>query len=65
MDESEFIGRLKNKQAAFAREALEKPHHGGSSFGYGYAAGIHRGLQEAINDLLSKIKEDEKDGEDL
>jgi hypothetical protein len=57
---SRLLDALKNEQAQFAHQALQKPQEK-SEWEYGYRQGIYQGITASIAILLS-ILADEKNG---
>lgn len=64
MKANHFIQRLENEQNRLAREALEKPSDR-TDFGYGFASGMHAGLEHAKNLLLKALEDEEHKGQFL
>ena len=62
MIEPALLRKLKDEQARFALEALQRPNQR-DAFEYGHRVGVIEGFERAINSLLTLLDE-EKHGND-
>lgn len=61
MNEKRILNALKQQQAAYALQTLQRPANK-DAFEYGQRCGVIEGYEHAINLVIKLVKEEEDDG---